>query len=374
MTDRQVQTWSRALLGLWIGAVVVVSIQATLNHTNNFETFRWSWFDLLHGRDPYAPSEHHHDFFKYSPTFAVLFAPFAIVPFWAGMLLWNAVNAGVLYWALGRVLGHRQAFVARALVFLDTVGAMQNVQSNALVAGLMLLACADLDARKELRASVSIGIATAIKIFPVVAATYAIFRPYRVPRFAAMAIGVAVLLIVLPLAVVPPSGLRALYHSWGAIQQVDALDRGHSVMQQMHLWLGYNAPNWPVQLFGIVVLLAPLARISWWGLRRFRLLYLASLLMFCVLFNHKAESPTFVVAITGVALWWAVVAHTRLSWTALAIVIVGTILSSSDAMPRAIQNGFFEPYRLKILPVLLVWILTQRELWRRTTPAPRTSV
>lgn len=370
MTDRQIQVRGRFLLGIWITAVIVVSIQATLNHTNNFETFRTSWFDLLEGRDPYGPSARHQDFFKYSPTFAVLFAPLAILPFWAGVLLWNALNAGVLYWALGRLLGHRQAFAARVLVLLDTVGAMQNVQSNALVAGLMLMACADLDTRRELRAAIAIGIGTAVKLFPVVAATYAIFRPYRVPRFALLSTAAGVALIALPLLVVSPTELGALYHSWRALQQVDALDRGHSIMQQLHLWLGYSAPNWPVQLLGAGVLLAPLVRISCWGIRRFRLLYLASLLMFCVLFNHKAESPTFVVAITGVALWWAVVAPTRLSWAALVIVVVGTILSSSDAMPRAIQEGFFEPYRLKILPVLLVWILTQWELWRRAAPAP----
>ncbi len=370
MTDRQLQVRGRVLLGVWIAAVIVVSIQATLNHTNNFETFRSSWFDLVAGRDPYGPSARHQDFFKYSPTFAVLFAPLAILPFWAGVLLWNALNAGVLYWGLGRVLGHRQAFAARVLVLLDTIGAMQNVQSNALVAGLMLMACADLDTRRELRAAVSVGIGTAIKLFPIVAATYAIFRPYRVPRFALRSIATGAMLIALPLVVVSPTDLGTLYHSWRALQQVDALDRGHSIMQQMHLWLGYSAPNWPVQLLGVIVLLAPLVRISYWGIRRFRLLYLASLLMFCVLFNHKAESPTFVVAVTGVAIWWAVVPRARLSWTALVIVVVGTILSSSDAMPRAIQEGFFEPYRLKVLPVLLVWILTQRELWRRTTPAP----
>lgn len=363
----------RALLALWVAAVVVVSVQATLNHTNNFDTFRSSWFDLLDGRDPYAPSARHEDFFKYSPTFGVLFAPFAILPFWAGVLLWNAVNAGALYWGLGRVLSAEQAFTARALVFFDAVGAMQNVQSNALVAGLMLIACADLDARRQLRASAGIAVATSIKIFPIVAATYAVFRPYRLPRFALISLGVGALLVALPLVVVSPSELVALYRSWSGIQQVDALDRGHSVMQQLHLWAGWNGPNWPVQLLGVVVLLAPLVRISRWGVRRFRLLYLASVLMFTVLFNHKAESPTFVVAVSGIALWWAMVPRTRLDLTALIVVIVGTILSSSDAMPRALQETVFEPYRLKILPVLLVWLLTQRELWRepRTSPAPR---
>jgi hypothetical protein len=142
-------------------------------------------------------------------------------------------------------------------------------------------------------------------------------------------------------------------------------------MQQLHTWFGVNWSNWPVQLAGLVVLVAPLVRLSYWGQRRFRLLYLASVLMFCVLFNHKSESPTFIVAVTGVAIWFAVAPRNRVTWATLGIVIVGTVLSSSDVMPERVQEGLFEPYRLKTLPVLLVWVLTQRELWRRSASAPR---
>lgn len=357
------------LAGLWIAAVVVVSIQATAHHNNNFEIFRTSFHNLVSGGDLYAASARHLDFFKYSPTFALLFAPFAVVPFWVGVLLWNGANALALYWGLGRVLHGDPLIAARALVFLDTVGAMQNVQSNALVAGLMIIACAELDRRREGRAALAVAIGAAVKLFPLVAAAYAVFRPYRIPRFASYGIAIGLGLLAAPLLVVSPGALAAQYRSWGAMQQMDALTRGHSVMHQVELWLGLGVPNWPFQLFGVIVLLAPLTRLQYWGIERFRMLFLASLLMFCVLFNHKAESPTFVVALAGVAIWLAYAPRTRLTWAALGVVIVGTVLSSSDAMPRAIQEGFFEPYRLKILPVLFVWMLTQWELWRQSAPA-----
>ena len=82
---------------VWIVAVVVASLQAGARHNNNFEIFRTSWDNLVAGRNLYVASVNHQDFFKYSPTFALLFAPFAILPFTAGVLLWNAVNAGALY-------------------------------------------------------------------------------------------------------------------------------------------------------------------------------------------------------------------------------------------------------------------------------------
>lgn len=370
MTDRQLQIWGRVLAGLWIVAVIVVSVQAAAHRNNNFEIFRTAWHNLLAGRDLYGANPSHHDFFKYSPTFALLFAPFAIVPFWLGMLLWNALNAGTLYWALGRVLERDQAFAARAIVLMDTIGSMQNAQSNALSAGLMILTFSELERRQELRAALVLVLGTLIKIFPVIAGMFAVFRPYRLPRFALWCVTLGLVLLAAPLIVLSPAELANQYRSWGAVQRMDALTRGYSVMEQLHVWFAVDWPNWPIQLAGVAALLAPLARLPYWGQQRFRLLFLASVLMFCVLFNHKAESPTFVVALAGVGIWFAVSVRDRLAWTVLAIVIVGTVLSSSDAMPEALQEGWFEPYRLKTLPILLVWVLTQVELWRRIVSAP----
>jgi hypothetical protein len=92
-----------------------------------------------------------------------------------------------------------------------------------------------------------------------------------------------------------------------------------------------------------------------------------------VLFNHKAESPSFVVALAGVGIWFAVVERTRVSLGALAIVFVFTVLSASDVMPELAQQRVLEPYRVKTLPVLLVWILTQVELWRSARAQLRAS-
>jgi Glycosyltransferase family 87 len=359
------------LAGLWIAAVIVVSIQATAQHNNNFEIFRTAWLDLLAERDLYAPSERHHDFFKYSPTFALLFAPFAVLPFWLGVLLWNGANAGALYWSLGRVLGPTQAFAARTIVFFDTVGAMQNVQSNALVAGLMIVTFAELDRRRELRAALALTVGTLIKIFPILAAAFALFRPYRLPRFALLSVAAGAVALAAPLLLLGPHELAAQYRSWAAINRLDALDRGYSVMKQLYLWFDYSGANWPVQLAGLAVLLAPLVRYSDWGVERYKLHFVASVLMYAVLFNHKSESPAFVIAVAGVALWFALAERNRFTWSVLGMVAVGTILSSSDVMPRAIQAGFFEPYRFKTVPVCLVWVLVQRELWRRTGSAPR---
>lgn len=350
--------------------MVIASAVATARHPNTFEIFRTASHNLVAGHDLYGPNAAHHDFFDYSPSFALLFAPLAMLPLWLGILLWNALNAGALYWSLGRVLEPGRAFIARAIVFIDTVGAMQNTQSNALCAALIVIAFAEFERRREPGAALAVALGTAVKVFPLAAAAFALFRPARLARFAAWGTGIGAALIVAPLAFMSPQELVAQYRAWRELQPAIASIE-YSVMDQLRLWFGVRWPYWPVQLFGVVVLLAsivrPIARDE--SQLRYRLLSLASLLMFGVLFNHKAESPTFVIAAAGIGIWFAVSARDRRAWTLLAIVVVGTILPSSEAMPHAIQERFFEPYRLKTLPLLALWLALQWELWSQTKPA-----
>jgi hypothetical protein len=83
-----------------------------------------------------------------------------------------------------------------------------------------------------------------------------------------------------------------------------------------------------------------------------------------VIFNHQAESPTFVIAITGAAIWFTTIARpSRLEWALFGFVVLFTILASSDVMPRAIQRDFFDRYRFKTVPLIVLWIELQRRLW-----------
>ena len=364
MTARQLRIASYAMAVVWIAAVVVIALQAAARENNVFLTFRASWFNLAEGRDLYQLNPSHYDYYKYSPTFALLFAPFAVLPLTGGLLLWTAANAGALYWALGRIFSGEQLLAARGLVFIDAVGSMQNAQSNVLSAGLMILAFAELERRRELTAAIAVTLGTLTKLFPITAAAFAIFRPYRIPRFAFWGIACGAIGIAAPLLLVSPDQLKELYRSWGALSKTDALTRGYSVMELLEMLFRADWPNAPIQLAGAAIMLAPLRRYWMYGTERFRLLFLASVLMFCVIFNHKAESPTFIIATAGVVIWFLNVERNPLSWAAFALFLVGTTLSSSDVMPEALQEGFFEPYRIKTVPVLVVWVLTQVELWR----------
>ena len=353
---------------LWIGAVVAATVQQGVTHqNNNFLIFRSASIHLVHGQDLYAayPAEHF-DFYKYSPTFALLFLPFALPPFAVAMLLWNGLNASALYAAVGAVLPRRAALIARAIVFLDMLGSLQNVQSNALVTALIILGFAAYERRHTVLGSLATAIGTNIKVFPLAGASFAIFHP-RKARVAIALTSSLVGLALLPLLVTHPATLLAQYASWRAIEATDALDRGFSVMEQVQLLLRLGLPNWPLQLLGVAALLAPvLARRARWGEWTFRRLYLCSVLVFCVIFNHQAESPTFVIGVGGAAIWFAALDQRgRWEWALFGFIVVCTILASSEAMPHRLQRALFDPYRFKTVPLILLWLELQRRLWDR---------
>lgn len=349
--------WDRAM-GWIIVAYVAAALLAwytrtfTPHHHWTFPVFRESFWHLVGHRNLYAPDPAQgYDLFKYSPTFALLFAPFAIVPPALGMLAWDLVNALVLLAAVGKLLPRREAAIAALVILPEVFVSAQASQSNALVAGLIVFAFLALERSRLTQAAIAIGVGTAIKIFPLAAVTFAL--PYRTRwRFAWRVALVGVVLVLLPLGVVSMPFLRQEYRWWAAIESLDALAHGASVMGLVARVAHGSWPNWPIQLAGTIVLLAPLvARPREWTDMRFVRLYLCSLLVYVVLFNHQAERPSYVIAVTGVAIWFATSPITF--WRT--VLALATLLG------------------LKELPCLAVWIAMQYDLWTHRTDEPALS-
>lgn len=133
-----------------------------------------------------------------------------------------------------------------------------------------------------------------------------------------------------------------------------------------------------LQIAGVAVLLAPLVRGKRWGDFDWRLAYLSSVLMWVVVFNHKTESPTFVIAMFGVALSTVVEPPSPAQSIALALAFVLTSLSSTDLVPRYLRREIVRPLAIKAVPIFVLWGLS---VWRllagsrigRTEPLPRQS-
>src|SRR5438876_157261 len=196
------------VLALYIASAALLTVQqAILRHSNNVSIFRSATFNLFAGRDLYAAHpEQHFDFYKYSPTFAVLFAPLAYLPFALTFLCWTLLNGLLLWYALDRLLPERQATVALALMYLEVLLALQYGQSNALVAALMILAFVAFEARRPVGAAMSITLGAAVKLFPLAALSMAVFHPAsESPSFVVAYAGIVIWYVSSP-----PSRVRAV--------------------------------------------------------------------------------------------------------------------------------------------------------------------
>jgi hypothetical protein len=352
----------RTLLLIYVVAALVVSIQrGAFGFPNDYAIFRASFWNLLANRDLYVLRlDQAHDYFKYSPSFALLFAPFAVLPFVAGLFLWNAVNAVSVFFSLRLLLPREQWAIAQWLVFLPALRSIQSAQSNALVAALIVVAFVCFERGRLWRAATAIALGTVIKIFPAVAIIFALPRRDRTRALLATVVITAVL-IALPLIVVSPGGLAAQYSSWSALERSEAGLVGASAMALLRD-VGINLPPWPVQLVASAILIGMLiVRVRDWDDRAFRLRFLGFVLVFCVAFNHRAERQSVVIAMSGMVIWY--LASPRAAWRSALFVIVYflVVVSGTDVVPGAMKHILGADVRLP-LPLTILWLVMLGEL------------
>ncbi|HYT04167.1 MAG TPA: glycosyltransferase family 87 protein [Gemmatimonadales bacterium] len=354
------------LLGVYVGSVVLVGFQfGGRAAANNLKVFHWSFFHLVRQQDIYQQyPDLYYDIFKYSPSWALFFAPFALPPIPVGFFLWDACATLLLYGVVHRLLPAPQARLALAIAFFEFLAAMQHASStNVVVAGLVILAFVALEEDRQVLAAAAIASGALMKIYPLAALAFVPLHG-RKRRFALAFIAVLAALVALPLLVTPPAVLLAQWRSWSRVLTVDTLDRGFSVMQLLRQWTGVDWPNWPVQLAGTVLLLLPLALCrDRWGDPHIRRLFLCSVLLYCLIFNHQSERPSFVVGFAGIAIWYAMSRHTAVRDALMALAFVGVPVLHSGAVPWWIRRHLFLHHAIAI-PCVLMWFVMQVELLR----------
>ncbi len=115
------------------------------------------------------------DLYRYPPTFAILLTPFAVLPWWVGMILWNFLGIALLLRAL-RVLvteifpgewSPRRAGMFLVLAVAGSVRGIWAAQSNAHLLALAIFAVAAVLRREWWRAAAFLAGAVFIKLWPV---------------------------------------------------------------------------------------------------------------------------------------------------------------------------------------------------------------
>ena len=253
---------------------------------NNFLIFRNSFHHLIQGSDLYIyyPDEQW-DLYKYSPTFSLFFGLFAWLPDFIGLLLWNLLNTVPLLIGIKLLKGisdHSKIYVLLFCI-IELMGSLQNAQSN----GLFFLV-----------------FSIYIKIYGGIGLILFIFYPAKRQAFF-YTLFWFLLLGLLPLTIINFNKLFYLYKDWSYLLKTDQTNSiGISVMSILYSGFKLTISKKIIMLAGILLLIMPLFQVWKYKMFGFRLLVLSSILVSMVIFNYKAESPTYIIAICGIAIWY----------------------------------------------------------------------
>ncbi len=347
-------------------------------HYNNFVIFRQAFVHLVEGRDLYRyfPAEHF-DNFLYSPTFAVLMAPFAPLPAWLGLVLWDLAVAAVMVAGIRSVPGldTRSRALFTWFVLPEFIGSAQHSQTNPAIVGLLLLMLAMAERKKEWAAALFLALAGYVKIFPLAAGLLFLVYPQRI-RLVLWTAAWMVALAALPLLFVSPEQLAWQYGNWWRLLTTSNHAAGIgqlSVAGILQSWFGLEPPRMALLGAGGLAMLLPLTRPEAFSRLEFRAVFLGAILMWMIAFNHLSESPTFVIAMAGIALWYfsqeGTPVRRALLWLAFLLVSV----SYSDLVSGGFRDRYIHPYAVKALPVVVIWVVAVAELTLRRgrEPTPR---
>lgn len=364
------------------GIYLVVSVITALSKYargeqayNNYLIFKnvfwhtWEQKNLyLQYPDLYFDSNH------YGVFFSLIIAPFAILPDWLGISLWNLINAGLLVFAFSKLpfSSVKKSWLAW-LCLQEYITAAVSVQFNVGLTALLLLSAVYIYERKETQSAIAILIGFFIKIYGIVGLSSFFFIKNKIRFILSMILG-SILFFILPMTISSVNFGVQSYWDWyqslsekNLSNQVLGNRQDFSLMGIVRRVLG-NAEisNLVFIIPGLVAFGLPYLRFRQYKHLAFQMMILASTLLFLVLFSSGSESPTYIIAVTGVMIWFLMQKDpTKLDVGLLVFVIVLTSFGFSDLFPRYIKEEYIIKYSLKALPCCLVWFKVIYELMTR---------
>lgn len=339
---------------------------------NNYLIFKNVFTNTLAEKNIYLLyPDFHFDSNHYGVFFSILIAPFAILPDWLGMVLWNIANTLVFLYAIHKLpfSTQKKSFFAW-LCLQEFITAAVSLQFNIALTGLLILSAVYIYERKETKSAIAILIGFFVKIYGIAGLSSFLFVKNKW-RFVLSFAGFAVLFLILPMLISSPHfGLQS-YADWfqsltekNMSNQVLGNRQDYSLMGIVRRLSG-NAEisNLFFLVPGILVFGLPYLRLNQYKNLAFQLMILSSTLLFIVLFSSSSESPTYIIAVSGVMIWFIIQKEkTPIVVGLLIFVIILTCFSFSDLFPKFIKENYIMKYSLKALPCCLVWFRVIYEL------------
>ncbi|MEG1934780.1 MAG: glycosyltransferase 87 family protein, partial [Rikenellaceae bacterium] len=251
---------------------------------------------------------------------------------------------------------------------LFTAACMQ--QFNIMIGAFIILTFVLVEKNRNFWAAFFIVLGTLTKLYGVVGLVFFLFS-HNKSRFISALIFWGAILYLLPILISSHDFVNNSYIAW-ITDILSKNELNYFTSHQNISLLGVvrkvsqNSSYSDLQLIipGIILYGSAFLRTKQYEGRDFRLLYLASTLLFTVLFSTGSESSSYIIAFTGVMIWFTST-HSKtkkLNIALLVFAILLTSLSPTDIFPKSIRINYIYPYALKALPCVLIWFKICYEL------------
>lgn len=350
----------RLLYSLFVLLALFISIKYVfLATSNNYSIFYYALTHLRNGESMYnLYPQQYTDHYHYAPTFAAVFYPFFALPYKVGLFLWHFFFTAVWVYAVYRMpLQKKQKVFIYWYAIQELLTSIDNSQTNPLIAAIPLFAFVCFENKKPFWAAAFIMLGFNVKIYSLVTAGLFVIYPDKL-KFIAYMLLWGVLYAILPILFTTPEKLYWQTELW--VQQLfikSDVDKAinQSIHRLVHQILSPTISNAAIVGMGILFFCSVYYHVKRFAEEQFKMLLLASILIFHVIFNPVAESPTYIIAVTGVAIWWLFSPQTYVDLILLVGCYFFTILSPTDFVPAFVRQQWVIPFVLKALPCVLIW-------------------
>nr|WP_262908194.1 glycosyltransferase family 87 protein [Epilithonimonas sp. JDS] len=339
---------------------------------NNYLIFKGVFYNTLQERniflqypDLFFDSNH------YGVFFSLLIAPFAMMPDGFGSVLWNVAGTLVFLYSVYKLpfSNAKKSFFAW-LCLQEFITAATYFQFNIILTGLLILSAIHIYERKEAQSAFAILVGTFVKVYGIVGLS-AFFFIKNKARFIISFAVISILFFVLPMLISSKEFGIQSYIDWyvslsekNLSNQTLMSRQDYSLMGVVRRVLGNaDISNLVFLVPGFTLFMLPYIRIKQYKFLPFQLMILASTLLFIVLFSSSSESPTYIIAVSGVMIWFLMQKKlTKIDIGLLVFVMIFTCFAFSDLFPKFIKEGVFIKYSTKAIPCILIWFRVMYEL------------
>ena len=332
--------------------------------SNNYLIFKYTYVHAMSGENLYGRYPEYFDKNHYGPFFSLLFAPFAILPNWAGHLFWVACLSASLYFAIRKLpLEEWQKNGIMLIVFNDLLTASFNVQFSIAVAAMIVYTFVLIWERKELWAPLPILIAAFVKLYGIVGLAF-FFSVKNKWKFILGCVLWTVVLFIAPMILSSPQYVIDMYFQWYKFLVIKNSENVELYSYQDISLIGFvrrmlgdsTMPSLPFMLPMLVLYGLPFLKISRYKDPAYQFLLLASTLIYPILLSSSSESSTYILVFVGIGIWFVIQPQLDWKiWTLLILAFVFGSLNTVDIYPQEFRTWLRE-HSIKAIPCTLIWL------------------